>query len=76
MKVLLEAGAVWVKARAAAEKAAGDMSRALSQHTWVAATKAAHPPSAEWTAADTAESEAAWGKWFDGLEDEIEKADK
>ena len=31
----------------------------------VAATNAAHPPIAKWTAKDKADAEAAWREWFD-----------
>lgn len=80
MKVLLEAGVAADKAVAAANEAAYEAYHAaliaFSHHTWVAATKAAHPPSAEWTAADTAEAEAAWGKWFGEFRERMFTADK
>lgn len=83
MKVLLEAGVAADKAVAAAT-AANEVAYeayhaaliAFSRYSWVEATKAAHPPSAEWTAADTAGAEAAWEGWFGEFRERMFTAEK
>lgn len=47
------------------EDAHGIVALAVSQHAWIAATKAAHPTTAMWTPVDVAAAAAAWCEWYE-----------
>lgn len=67
------AAATATAANEAVNKATLAAAISFSRYSWIAATEAAHPPSAEWTARDKAEAEAAWGAWFKKLRPDTEE---